>query len=161
MSLIKQISIVMLITGAALSAADAPAGVPKGATETSPGVYRFVDKDGKAWLYQKTPFGMSRRAEKEAQDPKKQPDGKSQHSVMTPFGKVDVQPKDSSTRGRSEAVANTAVKTKVTEDGDTIHFERPTPFGMSRWSRKKSELTDEEKRLWEDQRPNAAGNDSK
>ena len=35
------------------------------------------------------------------------------------------------------------------EDGDTIRFERPGPFGTYRWQKKKSELADDEKAAWE------------
>lgn len=37
----------------------------------------------------------------------------------------------------------------VTEDGDTLHFSRKTPFGAVRWDRKKSELTELELAAWE------------
>jgi hypothetical protein len=33
----------------------------------------------------------------------------------------------------------------VTDLGDSYRFEKKTPFGQSSWTRKKSELTDEEK----------------
>ncbi|MCX6618962.1 MAG: hypothetical protein NTZ98_23055 [Acidobacteria bacterium] len=42
------------------------------------------------------------------------------------------------------------------EDGDSIRFERPTPFGKHRWTRKKSELTELERRVWERERPKSA-----
>ena len=35
----------------------------------------------------------------------------------------------------------------VTDLGDSFRFEKKTPFGASTWTRKKSELTDEEKAL--------------
>jgi hypothetical protein len=161
MTIIKRISTVLLLAGAGLLAAANPDGVPKGATETAPGVYRFVDKDGKAWLYRKTPFGIQKSAEKDAKESEKNADASGERSRMTPFGKTSAEAKASPAREKSEAAPNSAVRTKVTEDGDNIHFERPTPFGMSRWSRKKDELTTEEKRLWEDHRAAAAGNDSK
>src|ERR1039458_6943230 len=34
--------------------------IPKGAVETTPGFYRWTDKDGKVWKYRRTPFGVSR-----------------------------------------------------------------------------------------------------
>jgi hypothetical protein len=34
--------------------------VPKDAVETSPGFYRWTDKDGKAWMYRRSPFGVTR-----------------------------------------------------------------------------------------------------
>jgi hypothetical protein len=38
---------------------------------------------------------------------------------------------------------------KVTDAGDSYRFERPMPMGAQVWTRKKSELTDEEKMLVE------------
>ncbi len=32
--------------------------IPKDAKEISPGTYRWVDPKGKAWIYNKTPFGL-------------------------------------------------------------------------------------------------------
>jgi len=40
----------------------------------------------------------------------------------------------------------------ATEDGDTIRFERPSPFGPYRWQRKKSELSESERAIWNRQR---------
>jgi hypothetical protein len=42
------------------------------------------------------------------------------------------------------------------EDGDSVRFERPTPFGKHRWTRKKSELTELERRVWERERQKSA-----
>ena len=67
----------------------------------------------------------------------------------TPFGVVrypepppDSQPPDEIPPGM------TAV-----EDGDSVRFERPSPFGKHRWTRKKTEMTDLERRAWERDRP--------
>ena len=38
---------------------------------------------------------------------------------------------------------------KATEQGDSIRFERPTPFGTFRWQTKKSELNEMERTVWE------------
>ena len=38
---------------------------------------------------------------------------------------------------------------KATEQGDSIRFERPTPFGPFRWQTKKSELNEMERAVWE------------
>src|ERR1039458_9646800 len=40
--------------------APAVTAIPKGAVETTPGFYRWTDKDGKVWTYRRTPFGVSR-----------------------------------------------------------------------------------------------------
>jgi hypothetical protein len=42
-------------------------------------------------------------------------------------------------------VKQTPTFDKFTEDGDTIRFERAGAFGLMKWERKKSELTDEER----------------
>jgi hypothetical protein len=38
---------------------------------------------------------------------------------------------------------------KATEQGDSIRFERPTPFGPFRWQSKKSDLNEMERTVWE------------
>src|SRR5262245_38354163 len=35
------------------------------------------------------------------------------------------------------------------EDGENVRFERLTPFGVSKWTRKKTELTKEEQEIWD------------
>ena len=35
--------------------------IPKDAVQTTPGFYKWTDKDGKVWMYRRTPFGVSRR----------------------------------------------------------------------------------------------------
>jgi hypothetical protein len=42
---------------------------------------------------------------------------------------------------------------KAVEAGDEVKFERPTPFGVARWTKKKSELNDVEQAVWERDRP--------
>ena len=41
--------------------------------------------------------------------------------------------------------------TKVTDKGDTVQFERSSPFGVTKWEKKKSDLTDEERKLVDSQ----------
>jgi hypothetical protein len=38
---------------------------------------------------------------------------------------------------------------KITEDGDSVKFERPGPFGTYKWEKKKSDLDAGEKAAWE------------
>src|SRR5579883_1997986 len=38
---------------------------------------------------------------------------------------------------------------KATEDGDSVRFERPTPFGPFRWRTKKSDLNEMERMVWQ------------
>lgn len=88
--------------------------VPKGAVQTSPGLFRWTDPDGQVWMYRSTPFGVS-KWQVDAADP-----------VRDPL--VD--------------------QTTAVETGDSIRFERATPFGKHVWVRKKTDLDDTEQRIW-------------
>ncbi|HLY16588.1 MAG TPA: hypothetical protein VKR61_05160 [Bryobacteraceae bacterium] len=44
----------------------------------------------------------------------------------------------------------------ATEQGDSIRFERSSPFGKRTWVRKKTELSDAEKAIWESRQKNSA-----
>ena len=48
-----------------------------------------------------------------------------------------------------EDMAHQIESTKAVEDGDSIRFERASPFGVTRWQRKKAELNDMERAVWE------------
>jgi hypothetical protein len=89
--------------------------IPKDAVANPDGVsYTWTDKDGKKWIYARTPFGIT----------------------------------------KSPAAAQTAdapVMTKAVDKGDTVRFERPGPFGTISWEKKKTELTDEERGIFEGQ----------
>ena len=52
-------------TDAAKGAASAPT-LPSGAKEVEPGLYRYTDAQGKAWLYRNTPFGLAKWEDKPA-----------------------------------------------------------------------------------------------
>lgn len=141
--MLKHFGVAALLTAGVLAAANPP-GVPKDAKEVAPGQYTFVDKDGKGWVYKKTPFGIQRfedksaqKAESGASDNTAAPAPSPGSTVPTPFG---------------DTKARAAVPVKVTEDGDSLRFERQTPFGLQRWTSKKNELTDQEAALWEAQR---------
>ena len=41
---------------------------------------------------------------------------------------------------------------RATEDGETIRFERPGPFGIYHWKRSKSELQPDEQAAWDRER---------
>ena len=49
--------------------APTPLTVPANAVQVSPGLYRWTDKDGKGWMYRRTPFGVS-RWEEDSEDTK-------------------------------------------------------------------------------------------
>jgi hypothetical protein len=102
-----------------------PLEIPKGAVETEPGTFRFTDSDGKKWIYRKTPWGVARLEDK-------------------PADKAD-----------APRPADPSAGIKVTEEGDTIHFERPGPFGAYRWQKKVSELDESERAALERSRATA------
>jgi len=89
--------------------------VPQGAVEREPGRFFYTDSAGKKWIYVRTPFGASRMEDKG-------------DALSAPVKPVD-------------AFANI----KMTEAGDTVTFERQGSFGVSKWQKKKSELTEEER----------------
>jgi hypothetical protein len=96
----------------------APIGPPKTAVEIGPHAYRYVDAQGKVWIYRRTPFGWMKGEEKDDRQSTSKP------GALSP-------------------------DTRAVEDGDNVRFECKTPFGMQRWTRKKSEMTEEEKRVFE------------
>jgi hypothetical protein len=110
--------------GQAKKAAPAPkvvkqVEIPKGAVEIEPGTFRHTDGAGKKWVYRRTPFGVSRVEEKEiAAEPAKASTGASYDNV------------------------------RAFEEGDSIRFERPGPFGVSQWKTRKSEMNDMERAVW-------------
>lgn len=73
------------------------------------------------------------------------PDGKMRLYVKTPFGimMADEQPAPAASNVQPHAMV------KATVDGDTIHFERPSPFGAFRWQKKISELNEQERAIWQ------------
>jgi len=101
------------------AAAPAPKAltIPKDAVPNPDGLsYVWTDKEGKKWVYAKTPFGITR----------------------SPSSEAAVSGPDLST-------------TKAIDKGDTVRFERPSPFGPVSWEKKKSDLTDDERRLLDTQ----------
>jgi len=70
-------------------------GIPAGAREIEPNTYAYTDKDGKKWIYRRTPFGIVRiedkpqpkPAEDATHDVKVTEDGDVLHfESQTPFG---------------------------------------------------------------------------
>ncbi len=80
-------------------------------------LFRFTDKNGKAWLYRKTPFGVSKMDEEQ----------------YNQFAKAQA------------AATQLESKVNAVDKGETVLFERVTPMGKQSWEKKKSELTGEEK----------------
>lgn len=98
--------------------------IPEGAVQIDSTSYRYTAPDGKSQLYKKSPFGIMKIDEQAT------PPAVTDHAAITDH-------------------ANDGVK--ATADGDTIHFERPSPFGTFRWQKKISELSEEERALWQAQ----------
>jgi hypothetical protein len=106
-----------------------PVEIPKGAVETVPGTYRFTDAQGKKWLYRKTPFGVARWEDIPAAQQPAQPAQQAE-----PYSDV-----------------------RAFEDGESIHFERPGPFGAYKWTAKKSELNEMERKVWDREKTKSTG----
>ena len=70
----------------------------------------------------------------------------------TPFG-ITRAKAQSEAPVRLDAWANA----KAWDDGDTVRFERPGPFGIYRWRTKKSELDATEQAVWARQQAGPAG----
>ncbi|HTM52288.1 MAG TPA: hypothetical protein VL285_26510 [Bryobacteraceae bacterium] len=68
----------------------------------------------------------------------------------TPFGIARAEDKPAAAPAVPAAANITAA-----EDGDTVRFERPGPFGPYRWQKKKSELTEDERAALEKSRGQA------
>ncbi|MBI1896131.1 MAG: hypothetical protein HYS04_06280 [Acidobacteria bacterium] len=106
-----------------------PNGLPAGAVRVDEYRWRHKGEDGRSWIYRQTPFGFSKIPEDGAE-----PAG-------NPF-----QGGAAGARGPSPAAE---VPVKVTEEGDQVRFERASPFGPQVWVKKKSELSDAERRWLE------------
>lgn len=75
------------------------------------------------------------------------PQGKAWTYRRTPFGLARFEDKP------VEAPAKAAPeKIRAVDDGDSVRFERSYPFGTTRWTRKKSELSDVERNAWDEAR---------
>lgn len=73
------------------------------------------------------------------------PQGKSWILRKSPFGVLKSEEK----KDAAQAADDLPQGLKVTEQGDELRFERPTPFGVVRWQKKKTELNEIEQRAWE------------
>ena len=69
--------------------------------------------------------------------------GKKWDYVKTPFGVIKVPGR----RMRRPSAPPDFSTTKAIDKGDTVRFERPSPFGPFVWEKKKSDLTDDERHL--------------
>jgi hypothetical protein len=114
-----------------------PVTIPASAVKVDDTNYRYTDAAGKTWMYKKTPFGIAKIEEGAAAPPAAAPvPGKP--ADASPFGKLTTDTPE--------------VRTNVKDSGDSLQFERATPFGTQKWTRKKAELNDEERAMWERQK---------
>jgi hypothetical protein len=79
-------------------------------------------------------------------------EGKKWTYVKTPFGIVR------SEVSQAPAASSSLSDVKAFDEGDTVRFEKQSPFGVVKWQKKKTELTDEERDLLTKQ---AAGQNAK
>ncbi len=134
--MLRTLVLALLVASAFAAEKKAPAvTVPAGAVVVSPGVFRHTDSAGKRWIYRKTPFGFVKAADVPELDDKPLREG----DTSSPFGPTKVAAKD------SDAL-------RVTERGEELRFERNTPFGVTKWTRKKTELNPAEQEAWDKSR---------
>lgn len=107
--------------------------------QDKPAEKRTVGKDGKVMVEKKTPFGTAKYEEKPAEKSEPAKNDKAAVEKKTPFGTARV-PESSGAAG-AEAPPNI----QAVEEGDTVRFEARTPFGVSKWTKKKTELNETEK----------------
>jgi hypothetical protein len=74
--------------------------------------------------------------------------GKQWTFTKTPFGISRTE-----AAGAAAAAPQQQSAIKSTDRGDTVLFEKPSPFGVTKWEKKKSEMTDEERSLFQNQHP--------
>jgi hypothetical protein len=70
--------------------------------------------------------------------------GKKWIYAKTPFGIIKSPVADAAAADQATAIPT---GTKVIDKGDSVRFERQTPFGVTGWEKKKTELTDSERQL--------------
>jgi hypothetical protein len=118
----------LLTSGAVMAADEKPASgqatrnaeaLPKGATLISPGTYTYTDAQGKKWIYRQTPFGVAKFE--------------------------DIQRPATDQEGEKKRIE----QTRAFDDGDSVRFERPGPFGLYRWKQKKTDLNAMEQAVWD------------
>ena len=119
---------------AASSQPSAKVTIPKGSVlDPKDGTYHYTDKNGRKWVYMMTPMGPSRWEEKGAA-------AKSASSGQFP----------SSNRFSDDP------NLKAIDQGETVKFVRATPFGPQTWTKKKSELTEDERAMLTNSKPAAS-----
>lgn len=99
-------------------------GIPEGAVQLEAYTFSYTDSAGKEWIYRRTPFGVSRVLRADTERP--------------------------AAGGGLNGVAPSRVpEIKVVEAGDDLQFEQNSPFGIRKWTKKKTELTSDEQVAWD------------
>jgi hypothetical protein len=111
----------------------APLAIPASAVKQPDGNYRYVDEKGTAWIYRNTPFGVSRATEAAVKA----------NAAMAQAASATAP------SGSAKPAQDRDEKVTAVANGDTIQFARPTPFGVTRWSKNKSDLTPDEQKIWD------------
>ena len=119
-----------VLLGVALMLAGLGAGAQDKPAE--PAEKRAVGKDGKAYVERAMPFGTAKRAEK----PEEAKKTVKKEEVKQP---ADANP-----------------NLRAIDEGDTVRFESRLPFGLSTYSKKKSELNEVERAALERQQKKPA-----
>ena len=91
--------------------------LPAGAVKLDEQTYKAKDKDGKTYVYRRTPFGVSKITEEQFIK-------QNEAALIKP---------------------STESSVKVTDLGSEYKFERAHPFGVQMWKKAKKDLTDDEK----------------
>ncbi len=112
--------------------------VPKDAQPVGRGLYRAVDASGVAWIYRMTPLGITK----------------------TPESAMQAESGPPSTLGivRSTTEAPPPPDVTATPNGDEIRFEKRGPFGLTVWTKKRTDELNpvEKKALAEAEKTTAA-----
>ena len=109
-----------------------PNAIPADAVKIDGQTYKVKEKDGKTWVYRKTPFGVSRIEEEQF--------NKQNEAVpLKPAKEASV---------------------RVSDLGAEYRFERASAFGTQAWKKKKTDLTEDEKSYVEKSKVDAAAQGS-
>jgi hypothetical protein len=138
---------ILLITAMAVGCASAETSVPKGATEIEPGLYKYTDSTGKTYKFRKTPFGVVKSLDQPAKQAAAE---ESDKTAPAAANLTSATPKETTASpfGQVKPPAS-AQAIKVVDRGDSLEFERPSPFGSYRWNKKKDDLTPFEREAWD------------
>ena len=145
--------LIFAIFACGLMAADErrPDGIPKNAVQTGADQWEVKDAEGRTWYYRRSPFGwMKTGGLNEAERKKMESAPPPEKRESSPFGPIATESK------KEPESQRTAVQLKVKDLGEALEFERPTPFGPVKWTRKKSELKPDEQAAWDRQKSDPA-----